>query len=73
MAEPNTFHLPFGEMTLILQDMSALWGLPFQGEPVGGIADPSDDHKLMSGLQSCWEGSQVYAPMRESPNTVCRS
>ena len=40
--ETHTFHLPFGEMTVTLQDVSALWGLPIQGVPVGGISDPTD-------------------------------
>ena len=26
--ETHTFHLPFGEMTVTLKDVSALWGLP---------------------------------------------
>lgn len=29
--ETNTFHLPFGEMTVTLEDVSILWGLPIQG------------------------------------------
>ncbi|XP_078181412.1 serine/threonine-protein phosphatase 7 long form homolog [Carex rostrata] len=40
--ETHTFHLPFGEMTVTLQDVSALWGLPIQGVPVGGISDPTE-------------------------------
>nr|ABA94827.1 hypothetical protein LOC_Os11g40630 [Oryza sativa Japonica Group] len=31
--ETNTFHLPVGEMTVSLQDVSCLWGLPIQGKP----------------------------------------
>jgi hypothetical protein len=41
--ETHTFHLPFGEMTVTLQDVSVLWGLPIQGVPVGGISDPTDE------------------------------
>lgn len=37
--ETHTFHLPVGEMTITLQDVSCLWGLPIHGEPVGGISD----------------------------------
>ena len=44
--ETHTFHLPFGEMTVTLQDVSALWGLPIQGVPVGGISDPTDEYTI---------------------------
>jgi hypothetical protein len=45
--ETQTFHLPFGEMTVTLQDVSVLWGLPIQGEPVGGISDPPEEENDM--------------------------
>ncbi|KAF3320116.1 Serine/threonine-protein [Carex littledalei] len=35
----HTFHMPFGEMTVTLQDVSALWGLPIRGTPVCGVSD----------------------------------
>ncbi|KAJ0548306.1 putative protein-serine/threonine phosphatase [Helianthus annuus] len=34
--ETHTFHLPFGETTVTLQDVNVLWGLPIDGEPVSG-------------------------------------
>ena len=37
--ETHTFHLPVGEMTVTLQDVSCLWGLPIKGAPVTGLAD----------------------------------
>ncbi|XP_078151244.1 serine/threonine-protein phosphatase 7 long form homolog [Carex rostrata] len=37
--ETHTFHLPFGEMTFTLEDVSCLWGLPITGVPVTGTAD----------------------------------
>lgn len=37
----NTFHLPVGEMTITLQDVSCLWGLPIHGRPITGQADGS--------------------------------
>ena len=51
--ETQTFHLPFGEMTVTLQDVSVLWGLPIQGEPVGGISDPleQDDDMINVRMQ----------------------
>ena len=45
--ETHTFHLPFGEMTVTLQDVSALWGLPIQGVPVGGVSDPTDSDDIL--------------------------
>jgi hypothetical protein len=29
--ETNTFHLPVGEMTVTLEDVACLWGLPIDG------------------------------------------
>lgn len=36
--ETHSFHLPFGEMTVTLQDVSCLWGLPISGKPITGVA-----------------------------------
>ncbi|XP_044406762.1 serine/threonine-protein phosphatase 7 long form homolog [Triticum aestivum] len=36
--ETNSFHLPVGEMTITLQDVSCLWGLPIHGKPLVGKA-----------------------------------
>ena len=35
--ETHTFHMPVGEMTVTLQDVSCLWGLPITGDPVTGV------------------------------------
>lgn len=35
--ETHTFHLPVGEITVSLQDVSCLWGLPITGEAVTGV------------------------------------
>ena len=37
--ETHTFHMPTGEITVTLQDVSVLWGLPIAGEPVTGVSD----------------------------------
>ncbi|XP_022003259.1 serine/threonine-protein phosphatase 7 long form homolog [Helianthus annuus] len=34
--ETHTFHLPFGETTMTLQDVNVLWGLPIDGLPISG-------------------------------------
>ncbi|KAK1257686.1 hypothetical protein QJS04_geneDACA016812 [Acorus gramineus] len=40
--ETNTFHLRHGEMTVTLQDVAVLTGLPIDGKPVTGITDCDD-------------------------------
>ena len=38
--ETHTFHFPFGEMAITLEDVSMLLGLPIAGTPVyGGAVD----------------------------------
>lgn len=37
--ETNSFHLPIGEMTITLQDISCLWGLPISGKLIVGQSD----------------------------------
>ena len=36
--ETHTFHMPVGEMTITLQDVGCLLGLPVSGRPVTGVA-----------------------------------
>ncbi|XP_078158210.1 serine/threonine-protein phosphatase 7 long form homolog [Carex rostrata] len=48
--ETHTFHFQFGEMTVTLQDVSVLWGLPIQGVPVGGISYSTDDNTINATL-----------------------
>ncbi|KAK9939647.1 hypothetical protein M0R45_016337 [Rubus argutus] len=38
--ETNTFHLPVGEMTITLEDVALLLGLPIDGKPVIGVTRP---------------------------------
>ncbi|KAD2805572.1 hypothetical protein E3N88_38949 [Mikania micrantha] len=39
--ETHTFHLPIGEVTVTLEDINVLWGLPIEGEVVSGCEQPS--------------------------------
>ncbi|KAK1441408.1 hypothetical protein QVD17_07277 [Tagetes erecta] len=40
--ETNIFHLPFGEVTVTLQDVNVLWGLPIEGDALVGIETSYD-------------------------------
>jgi hypothetical protein len=40
--DTHTFHFPWGEMALTLQDVSCLLGLPLAGEAVGPLEPPDD-------------------------------
>ena len=49
--ETHSFHLPVREMTITLQDDSALWGLRIDGIPiVGGVSDNPDYLGLIEDL-----------------------
>ena len=37
----NTFHFPFGEATITIEDVAYIYGLPIEGEPVVGWTHPS--------------------------------
>lgn len=37
--ETHTFHMPTGEMTVTLQDVAVLWGLPISGKALTGESD----------------------------------
>ncbi|KAJ1696551.1 hypothetical protein LUZ63_005063 [Rhynchospora breviuscula] len=63
--ETHSFHLPTGEITVTLQDVSCLWGLPINGAPVIGISDDhwEDDVLLAFGRDEAW------AAFRRPPGT----
>ncbi|KAL4337028.1 hypothetical protein AHAS_Ahas12G0069200 [Arachis hypogaea] len=50
--ETHTFHMPFGECTVTLQDVSYQLGLPIDGEAVSGCL--SDFEQLMEGGKPSW-------------------
>jgi hypothetical protein len=39
--ETHTFHLPCGESTVTLQDVSMILGLPINGAPVSRMVSPA--------------------------------
>ncbi|QHO54895.1 uncharacterized protein DS421_3g60790 [Arachis hypogaea] len=39
--ETHTFHLPYGECTITLEDVAMIFGLPTDGLPVSGLTDSS--------------------------------
>ena len=40
-SETHTFHLPFGEMMVTLQDVAMLTGLPIAGAAIGPCVPPA--------------------------------
>ncbi|CAL2235637.1 unnamed protein product [Prunus armeniaca] len=40
--ETNTFHMPFGEMTITLDDVSSILGIPVSGAAVAPLGDDDD-------------------------------
>ncbi|KAI3448828.1 hypothetical protein Pfo_005493 [Paulownia fortunei] len=51
--ENHTFHFRIGEVTVTLQDVAVIWGLPVDGQPVIGV-DPrrSTEHALRGYLEA---------------------
>jgi Plant mobile domain len=44
--ETHTFHLPVGKVTVTMQDVSCMWGLPISGPPVVERSD-GDTEKII--------------------------
>ncbi|KAK1411620.1 hypothetical protein QVD17_38176 [Tagetes erecta] len=74
--ETNTFHLPFGEVTVTLQDVNVLWGLPIEGDALLGIETSYDvkEHKLLVktllGIKTKKEHSKKKYPNLLKINTI---
>ncbi|QHO30719.1 uncharacterized protein DS421_8g235610 [Arachis hypogaea] len=48
--ETHTFMLPIGEVTVTLEDVANIFGLPIDGEPVSGWTDSSNDFVQSQGI-----------------------
>ncbi|QHO21522.1 uncharacterized protein DS421_11g347480 [Arachis hypogaea] len=49
----HTFHMPFGECTITLQNVAYQLGLPIDGEPISGCL--TDFENLMENGRPTWE------------------
>lgn len=48
--ETNSFHLPFGEMTITLHDVAYILGIPVSGEPIFGKPNVKELKAHLSGI-----------------------
>jgi Plant mobile domain len=62
--ETHTFHLSVDEMTVMLEDVSCLWGLPINRFPFIGFADDNWEEDVMHTF-----GRLKYASFRRSLGT----
>ncbi|RYR59606.1 hypothetical protein Ahy_A05g025504 isoform C [Arachis hypogaea] len=58
--ETHTFHMPFGECTVTLQDVAFQLGLPVDGEAVSGCLGEFETY--MEGGRPAWEWFSVLPP-----------
>ncbi|QHO59411.1 uncharacterized protein DS421_3g98900 [Arachis hypogaea] len=66
--ETHTFHLPFGECTVTLQDVAFQLGLPVDGEAVSGCLGEFETY--MEGGRPSWEWFEDLFGERPPPNKV---
>ncbi|XP_078156050.1 serine/threonine-protein phosphatase 7 long form homolog [Carex rostrata] len=71
--ETHTFHLPFGEMTVTLEDVSCLWGLPITGVPVTGSTDGRNAKGRLFELLGIKEHEQSALMKKRGPEGNERS
>ncbi|XP_025683363.1 serine/threonine-protein phosphatase 7 long form homolog [Arachis hypogaea] len=66
--ETHTFHMPFGECTVTLQDVAFQLGLPVDGEAVSGCLGEFETY--MEGGRPAWEWFEDLFGERPPPNKV---
>ncbi|QHN96709.1 uncharacterized protein DS421_18g620950 [Arachis hypogaea] len=66
--ETHTFHMPFGECIVTLQDVAFQLGLPVDGEAVSGCL--GEFEKYMEGGRPAWEWFEDLFGERPPPNKV---
>ncbi|XP_072066438.1 serine/threonine-protein phosphatase 7 long form homolog [Arachis hypogaea] len=66
--ETHTFHMPFGECTVTLQDVAFQLGLPVDGEAVSGCLGEFETY--MEGGRPAWEWFQDLFGELPPPNKV---
>ena len=64
--ETHSFHMPVGEISITLEDVSGLWGLPINGEPVTGL---TDDNWHEDVVQCFGRGEDDWNVYRRPPGT----
>ncbi|XP_030958450.1 serine/threonine-protein phosphatase 7 long form homolog [Quercus lobata] len=68
--ETHTFHLPYGEMTIILQDVEVIMGLPIEGEAMVGptkrtwteVCAEMLGIQIPDGYQTVLKGQRILIP-----------
>ena len=63
--ETDSFHMSIGELTVTLQDVSCLWGLPISGSVVTG----SSDEGLIELVENCLGNDMRDALLQQKGNT----
>ena len=71
--ETHTFHLPVGEITVSLQDVSFLWGLPITGAAVTGVEYGDFDQQVtdLLGAGLMKRRKTRRGVMIDSKNDIC--
>ncbi|KAL4364639.1 hypothetical protein AHAS_Ahas07G0026200 [Arachis hypogaea] len=69
--ETHTFHMPFGECTVTLQDVAFQLGLPVDGEAVSGCL--GEFEKYMEGGRPAWEWFEDLFGERPPPLGISSS